>query len=62
MQHNKQSVGKQVYSEAINHLQLSSVIGSNNITVPLPFLAFHVNGGANRLFTAFSFVMNTIHF
>ena len=29
--------------ESTNQLLLSSVIGSNNITVPPPFLALHLN-------------------
>ena len=38
-----------------NHLQLSSVIGSNNINVLPPFLALHLNGAhKSRLFHAFS--------
>ena len=48
-----------MYSEVTNHLQLSSVIGSNNITVPSPFQALLLNGVRKALLPCLLLVMNT---
>ena len=45
-----------------NHLQLSSVIGSNNITISFPFLALHLNGVRQLLVQCLFIVMNMMHF
>ena len=49
-------------SNSTNRLQLSSVISSNNITLPPPFLALLLNGVEKSLVPCLLLVMDTIHF
>ena len=56
---NKTFMGKEVYSEVTNHLLISSVMGSNNITVAPPFLALHLDGVRKSLVQCLFLVMST---